>query len=198
MPSFSPFKSKSAVMALLSLSTSSLVILPYFFKRPLLISALTFSICALLGNIPKRTFRTVSPQLLTALKKSLNCMGFNMSLVKLSSKISIRTGGELGLGVALFVQLRADSKFGLDSLCPPPHARLLGMRIKKSYEIHTASDEIVGHFGQVRLVRKADGKYELVGGTTGAQTMVRNWCGLYAPFVLSLNWLKMKLCWWRS
>jgi len=58
------------------------------------------------------------------------------------------------------------------------------MRIKKSYEVHTAPDEIIGHFGQVRLVRKSDGKHELVGGTTEAQASVRKWCGLNAPFVV--------------
>jgi len=58
------------------------------------------------------------------------------------------------------------------------------MRIKKSYKVHSAPDEIIGHFGQVRLVRKADGKHELVGGTMEAQATVRNWCGLYAPFVV--------------
>jgi hypothetical protein len=57
------------------------------------------------------------------------------------------------------------------------------MRIKKSYEVHTAPAEIIGHFGQVRLVRKADGRHELVGGTTEARATVRKWCGLYAPFV---------------
>ena len=57
------------------------------------------------------------------------------------------------------------------------------MRIKKSYEIHPAPDEIVGHLGQVQLVRKADGKHELVGDTAKAQAMVRNWCAGYAPFL---------------
>jgi len=58
------------------------------------------------------------------------------------------------------------------------------MRIKKSYKVHAAPDEIIGHFGQVRLVRKAAGKHKLVGGTTEAQATVRKWCSIYAPFVV--------------
>jgi hypothetical protein len=57
------------------------------------------------------------------------------------------------------------------------------MKLKKSYEVHPAPDEIVGHLGQVQLVRKADGNHELVGGTAKAQAMVRNWCAVYAPFL---------------
>src|ERR1035441_1882036 len=75
-------------MVLLSLSTSSRVNLPYFFKRPLLISALTFWICAPLGNILKNTILTVSSKSPPPLKKSLNCMVSNMSPVALCSKFS--------------------------------------------------------------------------------------------------------------
>ena len=58
------------------------------------------------------------------------------------------------------------------------------MRIKKSYEVHSAPDEIIGHFGQVQLVRRPDGRHDLLGGSNGAQVMVRKWCGLFAPFLV--------------
>lgn len=57
------------------------------------------------------------------------------------------------------------------------------MKIKKSYEIHPARDQIVGHLGQVQLIRKVDGKHQLVGGTKKAQAMVRYWCAVNAPFL---------------
>ena len=58
------------------------------------------------------------------------------------------------------------------------------MRIKKSYEVHAAPDHIAGHFGRVRLMRKADGKHQLFGGSIEAQVAVRKWCELYASFVV--------------
>ena len=58
------------------------------------------------------------------------------------------------------------------------------MRIKKSYEVHLAPNEIIGHFGQVRLVKKGNEKHELVGGTVNAQAAVRTWCGFYASFII--------------
>ncbi|HEV2692440.1 MAG TPA: hypothetical protein VG347_06045 [Verrucomicrobiae bacterium] len=58
------------------------------------------------------------------------------------------------------------------------------MRIKKSCEVHSAPNQIIGHFGQVRWGWKAAGKHELVGGETEAQATVRKWCGDYAPLVV--------------
>jgi hypothetical protein len=89
MPSFSPFKSRSALMILFSLLISSTVIFPYFFKTPLLISALTFWICAPLGNILKKIILNVSTNPSLALNKSENCMGFNMGVAKVCGKSPI-------------------------------------------------------------------------------------------------------------
>ena len=51
-------------------------------------SALTFWICAPLGNIRKRTIFTASPKPLPTLKKSLNCIGLNMCSVPRCGKVS--------------------------------------------------------------------------------------------------------------
>ena len=90
----------------------ALVILPYFFRTPLLISALTFSICAPLGNILKRTILTASPKPLPALKKSLNCMGLNMSPVQVCGKVSKCDLGKrrmAGVGVSTTDRLQTPS-----------------------------------------------------------------------------------------
>ena len=49
--------------------------------------------------------------------------------------------------------------------------------------VHPAQEEIVLYLERVKLVRKADGKHELVGGTVKAQAKVRYWCAVYAFFL---------------
>ena len=56
-------------------------------------------------------------------------------------------------------------------------------RIKKSNRVWPLPDEPVATFSTVRLVRKADGRYELMGGTAYDQATVRKWCRRFAPFV---------------
>ena len=46
-----------------------------------------------------------------------------------------------------------------------------------------APDEIIARFGQVKLVRKHDGRHELRGGTVLDRIKARLWCLEYAPFV---------------
>lgn len=58
------------------------------------------------------------------------------------------------------------------------------MRKMKSYKVHLAPDEVIGHFGPVKLVRKGDGTHELTGGTLEQRCMVRNWCERNANFVV--------------
>ena len=58
-----------------------------------------------------------------------------------------------------------------------------GMKIKKSYSLKLAPDEIIGHFGKVQLVRKHDGRHELVGGTEDERQRVRQWCDRFASFL---------------
>ena len=58
------------------------------------------------------------------------------------------------------------------------------MRKMKSYQVHLAPDEVIGHFGPVKLVCTGDGMHELIGGTLEQRTMVRNWCERNASFVV--------------
>jgi hypothetical protein len=58
------------------------------FRTPLLISTLTFWICAPLDNILKNTILTDSTNPPLALNKSKNCMGSNMSPVMWGGKFS--------------------------------------------------------------------------------------------------------------
>ena len=59
-----------------------------------------------------------------------------------------------------------------------------GMKIKKSYRLRLAPDEIIGHFGKVQLVRKHDGRHELVGGTEDERLKVMKWCRRFASFLV--------------
>lgn len=43
---------------------------------------------------------------------------------------------------------------------------------------------IIARFGEAKLVKKADGRHELIGGTAGDQTNAREWCSLFAPEVV--------------
>jgi hypothetical protein len=45
-------------------------------------------------------------------------------------------------------------------------------------------DEIIASFGQVRLIRKLDGRHELKGGTLIERETAKEWCREYAPFVV--------------
>ena len=58
------------------------------------------------------------------------------------------------------------------------------MKIKKSYRLRLAPDEIVGHFGKVQLVRKHDGRHVLVGATENERLKVRQWCNRWASFLV--------------
>ena len=57
------------------------------------------------------------------------------------------------------------------------------MRMKKSHRFRLAPDEIVGHFGKVKLVQRHDGRHILRGGTREQRQGVRQWCAQYAPFL---------------
>ena len=61
-----------------------------------------------------------------------------------------------------------------------------GMKIKK-LRLRPALDEIIGHFGQVQLVKKYDGQHELVGGTEDQRRRVRQWCDQFASFLVFVD-----------
>lgn len=59
-----------------------------------------------------------------------------------------------------------------------------GMKNRKRCKIPLIPDEIIGHFGQVLLVRKWNGWHDLIGGTEQERGLARRWCAVYAPFLL--------------
>jgi hypothetical protein len=61
------------------------------------------------------------------------------------------------------------------------------MRNKKSPRAMLAPDETIGHLGKVCLVKKADGRHDLIGGTSAERTSVRKWCERHAPFLVFLE-----------
>ena len=60
------------------------------------------------------------------------------------------------------------------------------MKIKK-FRLRPALDEIIGHFGHVQLVRKYDGRHELLGGTEDERLRVRQWCDRFASFLVFIE-----------
>lgn len=59
-----------------------------------------------------------------------------------------------------------------------------GMKMKKQYRLRLAPDEIIGHFGQVQLIRQHDGQHVLLGGTEEERRGVRQWCSQFASFLV--------------
>jgi hypothetical protein len=47
-----------------------------------------------------------------------------------------------------------------------------------------ADRQIIASFGTARLVRKSDGRHELIGGTVDDHAAAREWCSLFAPEVV--------------
>jgi hypothetical protein len=66
------------------------------------------------------------------------------------------------------------------------------MKIKKSVQFqlsslslfHGAGRQLIAAFGTARLVRKQNGRHELIGGTADDHAAIREWCSLFAPEVV--------------
>jgi hypothetical protein len=43
---------------------------------------------------------------------------------------------------------------------------------------------VVAAFGATQLVRKVDGRYELIGGSARDHAEAREWCALFAPEIV--------------
>ncbi len=56
----------------------------------------------------------------------------------------------------------------------------VGMRNKQPCFCLWVPDETIGCFGQVRLVRKASGQHDLVGGSPADRQTARKWCRRFA------------------
>jgi hypothetical protein len=57
------------------------------------------------------------------------------------------------------------------------------MKIAKLVEMWPAPDETLARFSRARLIRKANGAHELIGGSKSEQRLARSWCESFAPFV---------------
>jgi hypothetical protein len=53
------------------------------------------------------------------------------------------------------------------------------MSIKRFLSFGLLQPEIVAVFGRARLVRRIDGRHELVGGTWADHLAAREWCSLF-------------------
>ncbi len=66
------------------------------------------------------------------------------------------------------------------------------MKIKKSVRFqvssfslfHDAGRRLIAAFGTARLVKKFDGRHELIGGTADDHVAAREWCSLFAHEVV--------------
>jgi hypothetical protein len=62
--------------------------------------------------------------------------------------------------------------------------KMIGFGTPTSFFFGQAGCRVIATFGSARLVRKADGRHELIGGTAADCTEAREWCSLFAPEVV--------------
>ena len=58
------------------------------------------------------------------------------------------------------------------------------MKLINSLWLGQTTGETLATFGAARLVKKLDGKIELIGGTADDHAAAREWCSLFAPDVV--------------
>ena len=58
------------------------------------------------------------------------------------------------------------------------------MKLINSFWLGQTTGETLATFGAARLVKKLDGKIELIGGTADDHAAAREWCSLFAPDVV--------------
>ena len=70
------------------------------------------------------------------------------------------------------------------------------MKLKNSTWLGLAPAETIARFGPARLVRKLDGRHELIGGTPAEHSAACEWCSLFAPeVVFAASARQEKLAW---
>ena len=67
----------------------------------------------------------------------------------------------------------------LDSHCPTPAGRVGRMNIKRLFSFGLVSEQIVAVFGHAQLVKRANGRHELIGGTAADHIAAREWCSFF-------------------
>jgi len=70
----------------------------------------------------------------------------------------------------------------LDSRCPSLTANIAGMR-NKSINARFIPCEVIARLGPVQVVKQAENRHKLIGGTLHERIKVQEWCLEYAPFV---------------
>ena len=68
----------------------------------------------------------------------------------------------------------------------------IGLKIKKSVRFYISSfsrlqgtgRQLIAAFGTARLVKKSNGRHELIGGTADDRAAAREWCSLFAHEVV--------------
>jgi hypothetical protein len=58
------------------------------------------------------------------------------------------------------------------------------MKMNTRFRFGSSRDEAIAFFGTARLVKKSDGRHELIGGTAADHAAAREWCSLFAPAVV--------------
>ena len=61
------------------------------------------------------------------------------------------------------------------------------MKLINSLWLGRTTGETIAIFGAARLVKKLDGKIELIGGTADDHAAAREWCALFAPDIVFAN-----------
>ena len=73
---------------------------------------------------------------------------------------------------------------------PPVHApgmnmkKIIGFGIRPTALVIPAGCRVIAAFGPARLVRRPDGRHELLGGTEAERAEAREWCSLFAAEVV--------------
>ena len=72
----------------------------------------------------------------------------------------------------------------MDSGCPTRLVTVVGMKIKTIGKCLVNTAKVINRFGNAWLIRRANGRHELIGGTTGDFTAAKEWASLFAHDVV--------------
>jgi dissimilatory sulfite reductase (desulfoviridin) alpha/beta subunit len=68
----------------------------------------------------------------------------------------------------------------MDSGCPTRLVTVVGMKIKTIGKRIVNTAKVINRFGSAWLIRRANGRHELIGGTVGDFTAAKEWASLFA------------------
>ena len=70
----------------------------------------------------------------------------------------------------------------MDSRCPSLSENIAGMR-NKSINARFTPCEVIAKLGPVQVVKQAENRHKLIGGSLHDRLKVQEWCLEHAPFV---------------